>query len=226
MYFTISKIFLHNQIYEIDSKKWLQLQKAITRTSASLILSFSKICSSTGSISAAIRQSSLSNSTHFVTKNLLKSLKRHKVYRHTRVAKLHQEQTRDRLTFVKCDRPESERHLPSVVESDRFPPTLVAPPLSRSLDPRTPLSALQLPRSPACPPEDPAPAPPPTLPTDTPSSVVPSGGCEFTWGMMAQPPLPLPPPPPLPPTPPPLLLPAPGVAAPFTLPRGKDTKDS
>ena len=64
----------------------------------------------------------------------------------------------------------------SVVESERFPPTLVAPPLSLSLDPRTPLSALQLPRSPACPPEEPAPAALPTLPTVTPSSVLPNGG--------------------------------------------------
>ena len=104
--------------------------------------------------------------------------------------------------------------LPSVVESERFPPTLVAPPLSLSLDPRTPLSALQLPRSPACPPEEPAPAALPTFPTVTPSSVLPNGGWEFIWGMIPQPP------------PPPLLLPAPGVAAPFTLPLGNETKDS
>lgn len=103
--------------------------------------------------------------------------------------------------------------LPSVVESERFPPTLVAPPLSLSLDPRTPLSALQLPRSPACPPEEPAPAALPTFPTVTPSSVLPNGGWEFIWGMIPQPP-------------PPLLLPAPGVAAPFTLPLGNETKDS
>jgi hypothetical protein len=93
---------------------------------------------------------------------------------------------------------------PSVVESERLPPMLVAPPLSRSLDPLTPLSALQLPRSPACP------VPVPTAPTTTSSPTEPWPGC-CCWPSCPRSPLPLP---------------APGVATPLPLPRGNETRDS
>lgn len=103
--------------------------------------------------------------------------------------------------------------VPSVVESDRFPPTLVAPPLSRSLEPRTPLSALQLPRSPACPWAPPMP-PQLLLPPDNRSSELPRVVALWwwldKWGNIK-----------------PLLLPAPGVVAPFMLLLvGYDTSDS
>lgn len=50
--------------------------------------------------------------------------------------------------MVCCWRFRKFEYVPSVVESLRLPPPLVAPPLSRSLEPLTPESALQEPRSP------------------------------------------------------------------------------